>query len=307
MKLKTLILVETPLQLLCAYEYMHTHQGDFCLYVRKYGLGINDQQLDTMAKELGLKVAWTFQVKPGDKVAYAKALVYFMVSSFRVYDKVVIGSYFSGLFRVLSSIVVKKELVLLDDGVATLLADKVIKEKKTKKYSAFSIFPLDSTTYKSYQLNRFDSIAGEYACIESQDYAVFFIGQKLVDIGAIEIDAYIRVLEAVVAQAKGQTVHYVPHRTESSECIARIKKVHGIEVLYADVAIEYFMLRNGWYPQKIYSIISTALFTLASLYPKAEATSIRPSTLKTQRFVHYGMIIDALKHHSSVIKFLDVE
>lgn len=310
MKLKTLILVETPLQLLCAYEYMHKHkhQGDFCLYMRKYGLGINDQQLDTMAKELGLKVARTFQVKPGDKVAYAKALLSYLFCSFRIYDKVVIGNYSSRLLRLFSSIVVKKELVLLDDGVATLLADKVIKEKRPKKYSAFSIFSLDPETYKNYQRNFFDSTAREYACEENQEYAYFFVGQmQMVDKELIGIDAYIRVLKAVVEDAKGQKVHYVPHRAEGGENIMRVKGIQGIEILYSDVAIEYFMLRNGWYPKKIYSIVSSALFTLASIYPKAEITMVLPSTLKTKSLIHYDMIVDALKRHSATIKFLDVE
>lgn len=308
MKLKTLILVETPLQLLCACEYMRTNNEDFRLCLRKSYAGINDQQMDAMVTELGVKVDWIFQVKPGDKAAYAKALVVFIFFHFPVYNKIVIGSYYSGLFKVFSSIALKKDLVLLDDGVASLLADKLIKEKMPKKYSAFSIFSLDPTTYKNYQLNSFDSIAREYACVENPEYAIFFIGQmQLVDRGMMGMDAYIRVLEAVIKEADGRVVHYIPHRNENPESIMRIKALGGIEILCADVAIEYFMLRNRWYPQKIYSIISTALFTLASLFPKAETTMVRPSSLKTGKFAHYGMIIDALKHHASIIKFLDVK
>lgn len=79
-----------------------------------------------------------------------------------------------------------------------------------------------------------------------------------------------------------------------------VRSVKGLQVLQADVAVEYFMLRNKWYPQEIYSVNSTALFTLASLFPDAKAVALMPSTLKTDMFVHHDLIMAAFEKHASI-------
>ncbi|WHS61998.1 polysialyltransferase family glycosyltransferase [Pseudomonas sp. G2-4] len=300
MKNKVLILVETPFQLLCAYEYLRKHQACISLYIRNSGVGSNDQQMSAMVRDLNLKVKKEFLVRPGNKLDYFLSVLGFLFSNFHCYDKVVLGSFFSGFQKLLSSIVLKKEIILLDDGVATLLADKIINERGGK-YSVFSIFDLDEKNYLNCEVNRFDSIAGEYDCKGSEEYAVFFIGQKLVDIGAMDVAAYIRVLESAVKDSPESVVHYIPHRTESLECLEVVKEVKGLQLLHADVAVEYFMLRNKWRPRKIYSVNSTALFTLASLFPDARAVAIIPSTLKTQMFVHHDLIMESFERHKSIV------
>jgi len=296
---KVLVLVETPFQLLCAYEYLRNSSADFSLYIRKSGVGSNDQQMSAMVKDLGLQVTKELLVRPDKRIDYIRAVLSFLLSNFHCYDKVVLGSFFSGFQRLLSSIVLKEEIVLLDDGVATLLADKIISERGGK-YSVFSIFDLNKDNYISCELNRFDSIAGEYDCEKNEEYAVFFIGQKLVDIGAMDITAYVQTLEFVVKESLGSIVHYIPHRAEGSEWLEVIKNIKGLRLLHADVAVEYFMLRNKWCPQKIYSVNSTALFTLASLFPDARAVAIIPSTLKTQMFVHHDLIMESFEKHKTI-------
>jgi hypothetical protein len=297
---KVLILVETPFQLLCAYEYLRKNPANISLYIRNSGVGSNDQQMNAMVRDLKLQVKKEFLVRPGNKADYILSVLSFWFSGFHRYDKVVLGSFFSGFQKVLSSIVQKKEIVLLDDGVATLLADRIISERGGK-YSVFSIFDLNRKNYVNCEVNRFDSIAGEYDCKENEDYSVFFIGQKLVDIGAMDMAAYIRVLEAAVRGAPGSIVHYIPHRTESLECLEAVKEVKGLQLLHANVAVEYFMLRNKWRPQKIYSVNSTALFTLASLFPDSRAVAMIPSTLKTQMFVHHDLIMESFEKHKSIV------
>ena len=300
MKSKVLIVVETPFQLLCAYEYSRKNPAAISLYVRNSGVGSNDQQMSAMVRDLKLQVKKEFLVRPGNKIDYFLSVLGFLFSGFHRYDKVVLGSFFSGFQKMLSSIVQKKEVILLDDGVATLLADKIISERGGG-YSVFSIFDLDKSNYVNYELNRFDSIAGEYDCRENEEYAVFFVGQKLVDIGAMDMVAYVRVLESAVRESSGSVVHYIPHRTESAECLEYVKKVKGLQLLHADVAVEYFMLRNKWRPRKIYSVNSTALFTLASLFPDAKAIAMIPTTLKTQMFVHHDLIMKSFERHKSIV------
>lgn len=297
---KVLVLVETPFQLLCAYEYSRKNPSCISLYIRKSGVGSNDQQMSAMVRDLKLKIKKEFLVRPGKKIDYILSVLGFLFSEFHRYDKVVLGSFFSGFQKMLSSVVLKNEVILLDDGVATLLADRIISEQGGK-YSVFSIFDLDKKNYVNCEVNRFDSIAGEYDCKENKEYAAFFIGQKLVDIGAMDMAAYVRVLECAVRESSESVVHYIPHRTESLECLEIVKRVKGLQLLHADVAVEYFMLRNKWCPQKIYSVNSTALFTLASLFPSARAVAMIPSTLKTQMFVHHDLIMESFERHKSIV------
>ncbi|NHN69290.1 hypothetical protein SAMN03159376_00890 [Pseudomonas sp. NFACC09-4] len=299
MKNNVLILVETPFQLLCAYEYSRKNPSRNSLYIRNSGVGSNDQQMRAMVRDLGVEVKKELLVRPGNKKDYILSVVKFLFDNIHRYDKVVLGSFFSGFQKLLSSIVLKKEVVLLDDGVATLLADRIVSERGGR-YSVFSIFDLDKAKYVNCEVNRFDSIASEYECKANGDFAVFFIGQKLVDIGAMDMAAYIRVLESAVASSSDSIVHYIPHRTESLECLEMVRSVKGLQVLQADVAVEYFMLRNKWYPQEIYSVNSTALFTLASLFPDAKAVALMPSTLKTDMFVHHDLIMAAFEKHASI-------
>lgn len=297
---KVLVLVETPFQLLCAYEYSRKNPACISLYTRKSGVGSNDQQMSAMVRDLKLKVKKEFLVRPGNKIDYLLSVMGFLFSGIHRYEKVVLGSFFSGFQKMISSVVLKNEVVLLDDGVATLLADRIISERGGR-YSVFSIFDLNKKNYINCEINLFDSIASEYECKENEEYAVFFIGQKLVDIGAMDMAAYVRVLESAVRESSGSVVHYIPHRTESSECLEIVKDVEGLQLLHADVAVEYFMLRNKWCPQKIYSVNSTALFTLASLFPHARSVAMIPSTLKTKMFVHHDLIMESFEQHKSIM------
>jgi hypothetical protein len=296
---KVLVVVETPFQLLCAYEYLCKNPAKTSLHIRKSGVGNNDHQMNAMVKDLDIEVRKEYLVRPGNKLDYLLSVLSFYVTGFHCYDKVVLGSFFSGFQKMLASIVIKKETVLLDDGVATLLADRIIRERGGI-YSVFSIFELNKSNYVACEINRFDSIASEYDCKKNKEYSVFFIGQKLVDISAMDMASYIKVLESVVEEASGVVVHYIPHRAESSCCLESIKAVKGLQLLHADVAVEYFMLRNRWHPQAIYSVNSTALFTLASLFPDAKAVAIIPGTLKVEMFLHHDLIMDAFESHNSI-------
>lgn len=298
-KSKDLVLVETPFQLLCAYEYVRKNSVNYALYIRTSGVGINDQQMVAMVRELGLVVSKELRVRPGNKIDVLSALLIFLLSGFRFYDKVIVGSFFSGFQKLISGLVQKKEIVLLDDGVATLLADKIIADQGVS-CSAFSIFELNKKNYVNFELNRFELISNDYSCELNDDYCSFFIGQKLVDIGAMDMAAYIRVLEFAVRESSGSVMHYIPHRAESRECLESVSKIAGVHMLKSDVAIEYFMLRNKWYPDKIYSVNSTALFTLASIFPKASTVAICSNAMNSEMFKHHSMIMNAFESHKSI-------
>ncbi|KTD04616.1 hypothetical protein OQJ19_06305 [Fluoribacter gormanii] len=299
-KKKGLILVETPFQLLCAYEYLNQHPGYYDFFVRNSGVGTNDEQMRVMLEALGVHVKKTFFVKPKNLKSILFSTINFLLLTRRSYNHVVVGSYFSGVLKFFSNMVVKKEVVLLDDGVATLLADRIIKNKEIKKYLAFSIFQLDKENYKQVYLNSFNSLANKFMCSIHPDNCIFFIGQILVDMSAIELDDYVRLVEFAVNNSPDVIVHYIPHRAESSEVIHRIAAIPRVNILLADVAIEYYLLKNQWYPEKLYSVISTALYSLSCIFQKTQCIALRTTALKTELFQHYDLIIDAFSKRENI-------
>ena len=121
-KNRVLFIVETPFQLLCAYEYIQRIDSEYDLFIRKSMVGINDEQINMMITDLELKVTTFLRVKPGCKQHLIIACLKFLFYSSRSYSQVVLGSFFSGLQQFLAKLVFKKNLVLLDDGVASAIS-----------------------------------------------------------------------------------------------------------------------------------------------------------------------------------------
>ncbi|TRO15859.1 hypothetical protein EQ826_19810 [Ectopseudomonas mendocina] len=303
---KQLVIVETPFQLLCANEYVKKKKIAPVLVVRKSGVGANDFQLDAMIRDLEMGSSIDLIVRPRHLGDLFKAIFKILPLMFFKYESVVIGSYFSNFQRKIAFLARKNNLVLLDDGVASVLADRLIGEIKMKAYSAFSIFPLTESNYKSFELNDFNVTAGRYDCYLQNDLSCFFIGQKLVDIDAVGLEAYVRVVEFCVSESGGEILNYIPHRAEGQECIERIKAIPGVRILFVDFAIEYYFLRERITPSKVFSVISTALYSVATIFPASSIYCVRPESLRVDMFVHYDDIINVFSGHPSGMVFLSV-
>lgn len=120
------------------------------------------------------------------------------------------------------------------------------------------------------------------------------------------MESYIRLVQYAVKDSNGMILHYIPHRAESKAIIEKIAAIPGVKILHSDVAIEHFLLKRHWYPKKLYSIISTALYSLSHIFPKAECFALKTDSLKTEIFKHYQLIIEAFSQNKN-IKFNVVE
>jgi len=303
-KNRALLIVETPFQLLCAYEYIQRIDSEYDLFIRKSMVGINDEQIKMMITDLDLKVTAFLHVKPGCNKHLIIASLKFLFYSRRSYSQVVLGSFFSGLQQFLATLVFKKKLVLLDDGVASLLADQIIREKHPMHYSAFSLFHLDKSSYCEYLTNDFRNLSAKYLQ-DGPRQGSFFIGQKLVEIGAISLADYQRTV-LLCAESCQDVLYYIPHRAESENTINSLSKFDNIKILHMDVAVEYYFLKNNIYPINVYSIISTALFSINCLFPSSKIVVLHPAELKRSLFVHYQLIQEEFLKISDVV-FLDVD
>lgn len=291
---RTLIVVEAPFQLLCAYEWICETRSPYELIIRLGGGSGNDAQLRAMAEDLGVTVTKWLYLEPRVDLRYVLGLRGLFRFLFRSYERVVVGSFFSGFQRLIRKITRARDVVLLDDGVATLLQEKVAAATPTK-YSAFTIFRLDPANYRTYVHNTFQHLLSTVTAEGMNEGRVYFVGQKLVDIGALSLERYIDLLRLCVRENPGVTVHYIPHRGESEMVLEAIRKEPGVALLKIDWTIEYYMVRNHIRPARIYSVVSTALYTLATMFPSCDATSFDPEGLRREMFVHYGLIHDAFR------------
>lgn len=307
-KERILILVETPFQLLCACEYVRSHEAEYKVCIRNSGRGANDQQTKNLAEQLGMRVDQIIMAAPGDRLATSRALLKFMMSFTGRYNKVLLGTYFSGLLKNFAKLTLKTEIVLLDDGVATLLADRLIREREPLRYSVFSIFNLDPKAYVRYERHAFENIriqAKTYPSLVDGESApeALFIGQKLIDIGVIDPESYFRTISWAAERIDGRNLYYIPHRNEGAEHTAMIAEMPKVKVLHSDVAIEWLSLRNGWEPKYIFSVISTALITLSTFYPDAKSYALYPAALSRDFFPHWDLVSEyvAGQHNIEVV------
>ncbi|HYI07946.1 MAG TPA: hypothetical protein VEK57_02640 [Thermoanaerobaculia bacterium] len=290
---RTLIVVESPLQLLCAYEWILETRAPYVLIVRLIGAAGSDAQLKAMARELDVVVSrWIF-LPPRVNLRYALAVISFLPALFRPYERLVIGNYFSGFLRIVAKLTRCRNVILLDDGVATLLAGRELAAEKSPRFSVFTIFTLEPGHYRSYVRNSFRHLMRSTGAESAEPNGVYFVGQKLVDIGALPLERYLDVVRLCVRDNPGAAVHYIPHRGESEEVIAAIGQEPGVELLKIDWNIEYYMVRNRITPARIYSVNSTALYSLATMFPSCNATAFDPAGLRTEMFAHYQLIHDA--------------
>lgn len=272
MSLSKLAIVESPLQLLCAYEALGNSKGNHII-LRLTGVGKNDQQTQNLAKQLKLR-CFVINAPVGQLPVLFMALWRSRSLLCQRYHAVYLGSYFSRFIRVIGQFA-RGPIFLLDDGMATILAQKKMACKK-KPYSLFTFFdvvPLESQIRIRHSFRRVRS-----AFTISENSGSYFIGQPLVEEGLMSLLQY----EDIVSQALndcGGMLTYVVHRAESDLRVDKIKNIFGISVLYPNSNIELEFLLNSQAPKKIYSCCSTALITLKILFPESMVISYIPITL----------------------------
>ncbi|WMN61180.1 hypothetical protein NI389_07285 [Pseudoalteromonas xiamenensis] len=123
--MKSLFIVETPLQLMCAYEaIMGKHKDNYVLVLRESGAGNNDEQMTRVAQLLQLEY---IKCKVHIDSVFRDTLkeLFTLTRLLCVkYQELYLGSYFSRWQMMLRRVIRFNKLNLMDDGVATFLAQK---------------------------------------------------------------------------------------------------------------------------------------------------------------------------------------
>lgn len=302
MKKKSVIFVESPLQILCANELINARDHDFSLVLRLNGGRVNDQSMISVAKDLRVEYK-ILMLEKGKflksifRLANLKVICWFLFSRF---DLLVSGDYFSKPINLLINIkrkVSKFTLLYVDDGVGTFLsqADMLKRKNPSDIFTMLSVDPLPSQMVYRHTFENFKK-----RIVIERSGGVYFIGQKLVEAGFCSIDKYVALVEKAQLLKAVDVLLYVPHRGESEETLEKIRKLNNVRVVNVDGCIELYFSRIRTTPAVVMSFFSTALFTLPLMYPSAKYVSIFSNDVNYRRVSHGPTIMEALRSSDNV-------
>lgn len=296
-KVCNLYIVESPLQLLCAFERSF-FQENVTFVVRMNGNPTNDNQILKVAKTLKIDVVKKVLRPNRIKLDLLKNII-FIIYLLAKYDTYYLGSYHSKFLTFLRRFIKAKNIVMLDDGVATLLAQKEMDSHKSP-YDIFTFFDLKPLPFQNIKKHSFQNLV-RFANVENKaKKGIYFIGQKVVEVGILSLDLYISIVDRAAKMAGADNLIYIPHRGESEIVISRLKSIKGLEVRPIDSPIELYFISEKSPPVAVYSIISTALNTLSIILKKTDFFALIPSCLSKTTVPHIEDIVQQLERNSNI-------
>jgi hypothetical protein len=292
----SMALVESPAQLLNVLEWAHTTgtTGDsLSLVVLAPRLELSRLQLRRMAaiaRTLGFAVHWH---EPRLGGASTARTVRSLAGNLSGVTRLILGDPFSGVMQVVVSISRPSEVVIVDDGTATLefarqwAAGEDLVRWHTRRtpaqrrqimdfargqlaYSArrrmapesgccLSIF-----TCMPVALDRIPVKHNDFSWVRSQFPAPVvktggdLIGTSLVETGVVDLDRYLQAVQRLAVNHRID--RYLAHRKEGAEKLARIAAL-GLTVIRPELPLE-LVARRGPIGSTIVSFPSTVVHTL---------------------------------------------
>ena len=310
-----LYIVSTPMQLLCAIEAQNHFKTKNNVLVILFFLirdGKNINQMFDLLKYFPYDKLITYQNSNGKKIF--KLIKFLKKISSINYQNVFFG-YSTPIYRRIVANVDYKKLYFFDDGVLTITTHNQIYNKKYF-HSELSSLPVEKQNYKKrlrdiyYALNHikidcsltemnfftmFDLPVFQNEQIINNNFsytrelflkdvepdnAIYILGQPLKRAIKMHTFEYIRYLDKVFECYSDRKIVYIPHRVEPmSEWFQYILYKHkNLTILYLDMPVELFFLKNGIVPTKVISFMTTALFSIQKIFPQSSPQYIEIDT-----------------------------
>ena len=295
--MNTLALVESPVQLLNVLEWAHTERvgsggaatpTDLTLAVLSPNDPMSRGQLRRMAefaRDEGVTVRWCEARSSRGALLNTAAK---LVPQLRSAGCLVLGDPFSRLVQTLLPLCRAREIVVVDDGTATMefvqllergeplvrwhrggarpgpamvlaaLARRRLAPSRRRTleiFTAMSVPALDGFTVTPNSLGWTRSRFGPPAIAAGTD----IVGTSLVETGVVDPERYQEAV-ATLAQVHG-AARYFAHRRESADKLHRLAAVTGLEIVRPDLPLE-LVARRGPVGHTILSFPSTVVHTL---------------------------------------------
>ena len=267
-------MVESPLQLLNAYEAIHFFNIKNARYLIRFsGVDSNDLQIKKTLNLLNINSDYVYEVTIRIK---ARRLTDFMKMAFfmsfsvimmPLVSKLYVGNYDSKFLSLIHKLYKKEKVILLDDGNKTLRLQQEF--SVDYNYTLFSMFELEKHPSQKIYRNRFPAIKKllKDELVISNDY-VIFLGSGLSEINIISDKYYIELLNEIASHysIRGKSVLYIPHRSEERAKLKIIQNISNLKIRHLSFPVELIGLFEPEISNKISSFCSTALYSLREIY-----------------------------------------
>ena len=270
-----LLIVESPLQLICAYEAISCHPNEpYTLLIRLTGRGENDTQLIKCAQILNIEFK-TFKLYTSSvKFHLLMNLPLLFKLAKQKYSYLFIGSYFSSILKIINKMIRAERKFYLDDGAATIRAQQEINLAPEKFVNWFTFFTLKPVAKQEIIQHTFQHLKHNIYLTESDKK--YFIGQPVEYMKAISETEYIENIKNICAKQISHLI-YIPHRVENPNILKKLNQIENLQMLVLDVPVElYFLLQIKESPAEVYSFYSSALITLACIFQNCKISAIQP-------------------------------
>jgi hypothetical protein len=300
--MKSLILIESPFQLLGAIEAKKSFKIENATLIIKYtNNNNNNTQIDNLLNLYNFNsIIRLPKVKKGiisDFVLITYILKWKL--SRKKFKYIFIGDQMNLIMRCFSLNLDSDETYFLDDGAQTIyIQDKIrsevkniyeepsklfrtklrlammyflnLKHKYTYIPNVFTCFNIESFKNQKIIHHSFDSIKkNEISKNKQNESIVYFIGGCLSESEIFSEDIEIYIFSKIVSYYKEQklTLNYCCHRKDSLKKIDRIKKIDpSIKIHYSKSPIELEFILNDTQIFHIASFFSTALYTTTLIH-----------------------------------------
>ena len=301
--LRTLAFVESPVQLLNVLEWAHEH-ALAREHQRAPGAGLTVVVLSPMdpmtrgqlrrmaelARECGHEVRWE-EARGGPMAPFQT--IGGLAGRLRRADRIVLGDPFSRYVQLLLAITRARDLVVVDDGTATMefvaqlasgerlvrwhrkggrpgprdlvfapvssVARRRLTPSESRRVEIFSSMPMaQPPAGVPVTANTFDWTRGRFGPPRITRGADM-VGTSLVETGVVDADRYLEAVQSL-AKAHGAT-RYFAHRRESTGKLRRLAVETGLEIVRPDLPLE-LIARRGPVGRTILSFPSTVVHTL---------------------------------------------
>ena len=143
-------------------------------------------------------------------------------------------------------------------------------------YTVYTSLPIEKSI-ETFSDNKLEIINKKHLKAEMIDgNSINIIGMKLSEIGFMDEEIYLEILDKTVREYPTATINYYPHRGESENKLRKISD-QGYIIHKNNLPIEEFFLKNGA-PRGIYlTFYSTALYNLSNMLDKCVFYAIEPN------------------------------
>lgn len=257
--------VESPGQIISAFECIGEHSNCNSLYIRLNGNEYNDTQI---------KNTVSFYLEKIDiKVTYIESNLDFIkcVLSKIIFSNVdlYLGCHKSKYTRLLNFL--RCKYTLLDDGIASY-----IYVRNGGEMPVFTCLDVEPNVGQVVKNHKFEVLKGMGKDKKESASVQIFFGAKYVECGIVNINEYLRILRTVIES--NNNVLYVAHRAESDENLALYEDL-GMSVIRWKYPSEIALVISEYVIDRVYGLYSASLVTTKILLPDVEVNSFNSCVL----------------------------